>query len=91
MYKWARTDADLETTVAGIPCGAVVIDITVVAPWRGSAYSCPSDLDYYGFEEVDFRLVDRKGYQADWLEKKMSDIEREQISIELIEQYKRSM
>lgn len=33
-----------------IECSA---SVTVVKPWRGSAESCPSSDDYYGYSEVD--------------------------------------
>lgn len=65
--------ATFDSTIAGIPCGILVESYLSVPPWKGSAYDCPSDLDYYGYCEFDFTVLDRKGYVADWLTKKMTD------------------
>lgn len=29
----------------------------VVPPWSGSMYTAPSDLDYYGYTEIDWELL----------------------------------
>lgn len=60
-----------ETTIAGIPCGVVVNHFHTIPRWRGSIYSCPSAEDYYGGDEFDYTILDRKGYPAEWLEKKL--------------------
>jgi len=31
-----------------------------------------SDWDYYGYTDMDFTVLDRKGYKAPWLERKMT-------------------
>lgn len=67
-----KLNPDFETDIAGIPCGIVVDYYLNVPPWRGSAYDCPSDWDYYGYTEFEFTVVDRKGYRADWLAKKLT-------------------
>ena len=43
-----------------------------------------SDVDYYGYEELDFTVYDRKGYKAPWLEKRMSDQDVEKIKTEIV-------
>jgi hypothetical protein len=75
----------IETQVAGIPCIAEITYYNHVEPWSGSAYTCPSDMDYYGYTDVEFQLRDRKGYVAKWLENKMSDKDKENIEQEIIE------
>jgi len=42
----------------------------------------PSDLDFYGFTELDFTILDRKGYPAPWLERKLEKDTKEQESLE---------
>ena len=75
--------ADFDTTISGIPCGVIVRDCIIV---KGSySYNAPSDLDYYGYTEIDFNLLDRKGYAAGWLERKMTEDERAKIEQEIID------
>lgn len=57
-------------TVAGIPAFAMVAHYHHQGPWRGSAHTCPSDHDWYGYTELEFDLYDRKGYRAKWLDEK---------------------
>ena len=74
--KVVRERGDFDSNVQGIPC-QVVIDRCMVV--KGShSYNAPSDLDYYGYSEIEFHLLDRKGYPAAWLERKLrvEDIDR---------------
>ena len=48
-----------------------------------SAYNCPSDSDYYGDEEVEYSVLDRKGYPAAWLERKLTPKEHSRITEEI--------
>jgi hypothetical protein len=75
----------IESRIQGIPCLIEVTTLTVVKPWRGSAQSCPSSDDYYGYSEVEFEVLDRKGYKAAWLERKMTDNDRARIKTEILE------
>lgn len=59
-------------TLAGIPCLLKVERYIKVSPWRGSPHTCPSAADYYGYEEADWEVCDRKGYLAPWLAKKIT-------------------
>ena len=78
-----KVAADFESHVQGIPCGVVIIDCVVVA---GSySYNAPSDVDYHGYAEVEFELIDRKGYPAKWLEKMMTPADIERIDNEIID------
>ena len=79
--------AEIEHTVCGIPCIIGVIDYTSV---KGSySYNAPSDMDYYGYTECDWELLDRKGYRANWLAKKMTSRDEDSIN-EAISNYMES-
>ena len=68
MPNLNKYQAVIETTVAGIPAQIGVVDFTSV---RGSkSRNADSDLDFYGYTEIDFELLDRKGYRAAWLDGK---------------------
>jgi hypothetical protein len=86
-----RECADFETTVAGIPCGVVVTDYVAARPWKQHTFAGagPGDCDPPEYEDVEWRLVDSKGYPAAWLEKKMNDNDVTRITCECIE-FKRS-
>ena len=75
----------LESTISSIPCLINVETVTIVKPWTGSAMSCPSADDYYGYSEVEFTVYDRKGYRAKWLENKMTGDDIERIETEILE------
>lgn len=70
----AKSAYDFESTVAGIPCK---VRVTYATPYVPASWDAPAEGGDFEFE-----LLDRKGYRARWLEKKMSDedvsrIERE--------------
>ena len=69
-----RYIAEIDATVAGIPC---IIGVTDYERYRPAYISGPPE-DCYpsegGYGEYD--LLDRKGYRAAWLERKVKD-ERE--------------
>lgn len=73
--------------INGIPCLIGVISYHVVPPYQGSVYNCPSDLDWYGFTETEYDILDRKGYLASWLEKKATDTDRDRIEVEIKEYF----
>ena len=86
-----RLCADFETTVAGIPCGVVITRYSGARPWRQHTFTGagPGDCDPPEYEEVEWLLVDSKGYPARWLEEKMNDDDATRIERECIE-FKRS-
>ena len=48
--------AEIETRVAGIPC---IIGVTHYESYKGSySYHAASDLDYYGYTECDFVVLE---------------------------------
>lgn len=70
--------AEIEHRVAGIPCLIGVIDYSEV---KGSYNrNADSDMDYYGYTDCEWEILDRKGYRAKWLDKKLSQVEEDQIS-----------
>lgn len=77
-----RVPADFESTIAGIPCGIVVTHYHNTPAHRGSPHTCDSDMDYYGYTEFEFYVVDRKGYKAAWLEKKLTDEDNARLEAE---------
>jgi len=81
-----RQVGDFETRIQGIPC-QIVIDFYERTPGSYN-YNAPSDLDYYGYLDCNFTVLDRKGYPAEWLAKKMTadDISRiEDIAVDYME------
>jgi hypothetical protein len=73
--------AEIKSTVAGIPC---IIGVTEYDSVVGSySYHAASDLDYYGYTECDWEVLDRKGYPAGWLERKMTSSDSERINNEI--------
>ena len=72
-----------KSSVAGIPCLIQPTHITVV---KGSySYNAPSDMDYYGYKEIEFDVLDRRGRYAPWLERKLTDRDRDRIDNEIME------
>lgn len=76
-------DEIIEIRIAGIPATVRLHSYRVVKPWYGSPQSAPSDLDYYGFTEMDYTICDRNGREAPWLERKVDDAEREAIELQI--------
>jgi len=72
---------EISTRVSGIPC---LIGVTSFHRVRGSyAYNAPSDLDYSGYTESDWEVLDRNGRRASWLHRKLTkaDIDRIESAI----------
>ena len=74
---------NIESNVAGIPCLIEILQCTEVKPWTGPIERCPSSDDFYGYTEIAFNVLDRKGYRADWLTKKLSEEDVERIEEEI--------
>jgi hypothetical protein len=61
----------IEYRIAGIPC---LIDVVSFSHVQGSySYNAASDMDYYGYSDIEYTVHDRKGYLAPWLAKKITD------------------
>ncbi len=75
--------AEIESTVAGIPC---LIGVTEFSSVRGSySYNAPSDMDYYGYSESGWEVLDRRGRPAAWLDRKLTGDDRCRIEREIEE------
>ena len=73
--------SDLQTRISGIPCQIEVTSYYPATPmkwFRNGDCAPPED------EEIEFRVLDRKGYPAPWLEKKMNEEDRIRIEKELL-------
>jgi hypothetical protein len=57
--------------VAGIPCQIGVLNYERHAPM--SAREAHSDLEFYGYSEADYVVLDRRGRPAPWLQRKLDD------------------
>ena len=79
-----NTSDCIKSNIAGIPCLIRVISCNVVAANNGSSYLCDDDYDYYGYSDIEFSVLDRKGYKAAWLEKKMTSKDKERIENEIL-------
>ena len=76
--------AEIETRVAGIPC---IVGVTYFESVRGSYnYHAASDMDYHGYTECEFDVLDRRGRKAPWLERKLNDKIIREIEQEIAEQ-----
>lgn len=73
---------NIESHVAGIPCQIQVDYVFVQKPLGRMA---DSDWDCYGYANVEFTVLDRKGYPAPWLERKLTPIDVERIENEILE------
>jgi len=75
-----------DSRIQGIPCQIEVTSYNYTPPWRGNPHECPSDLDYYGYIEAEYIVLDRKGYEASWLAEKITDEDDERIYEEIKEE-----
>jgi len=74
----------INTTIKnGLPCIAVLT-------WYLSAaanYRADNPEDYYGYTDVEFELRTRNDKPANWMDKFMSEKDRQRIEMELIALY----
>jgi hypothetical protein len=86
MPKFTDYIFTVESTVAGIPCTIAVTTCKIV---KGSySYFAASDMDYHGYEDIEYEVLDRKGYLANWLSKKLTKDDDYRIVGEIIDHYK---
>jgi hypothetical protein len=79
MAKPTGFIAEVPFKLHGIPCTIGVLDYFVQAPHRGSAHTCDSDVDFYGYTDVEWQVLDRRGYSAAWLERKLTENDQAKI------------
>ena len=46
---------------------------------------CDSDQDCYGYAEIEFTVLDRRGREAPWLTRKLTPDDVERIETEILE------
>tara|TARA_R110000868_G_C10712251_1_gene750051 strand:- start:330 stop:596 length:267 start_codon:yes stop_codon:yes gene_type:complete len=62
-----------EHRIAGIPCQIGVLNYMYVPPFSKDPHRCETPDEYYGYSEVDYTILDRKGRPAAWLQRKITD------------------
>lgn len=69
---------EFETKVAGIPCICKVLDYTGYKPMRitGTGFGDAEPPEYANLE---FEILDRKGYKARWLEEKVTPEDEDRL------------
>jgi len=82
----SKEQASFSTTVCGIPCGVVVDSYYYHPPSRKCAALCETPEEYYGDEQIEWHLIDRKGYNAEWLFNKMSETDIETLEEKIREE-----
>ena len=76
--------AKIETTVSGIPAIIGVISYESAAP----DYTCrDSDIDFNGYIDIDFEVLDRRGRIAPWLSKKLTATSTERLEEQVIKYF----
>lgn len=71
----------LDTHIQGIPCR---VRVTHFFRQRPLGPSADSDMDCYGYTEIDFDVLDRRSRPAPWIERKMTDADTRAIEQEII-------
>jgi len=74
-----------ETRVAGIPCQCLVTHYSPELPMKitGTGYG---DAEPPEPEEFEFRIMDRRGYPAPWLEAKLTQQDHDRLLQEYLNQ-----
>ena len=76
----------ISATLDGIPCNVRIETYYKQPPMP--ARIAPSDLDAEGYTELEYTFLDRKGYEAPWLQNKfdwLSEEKKEDFEIFLLE------
>ena len=76
----------IEARIQGIPCLVEVLQYEV----HKACFTADSDIDYRGFTVCEFQILDRKGYKASWLERKMTESDEDTILNQIKEAYAES-
>ena len=75
--------SDFDTRISGIPCGILVGKVDITKGTHSSNASCPEE--FYGGSEIEFQVLDSRGYSAPWLEKKLTHADVAQIESAIID------
>ncbi len=74
---------NIESTISGIPC-LIRVGRCIVKSGNYSPQAETPD-EYFGYKEIEFTVLDRKGYPAPWLEKKLTDDDTDRIENQILE------
>jgi predicted glycoside hydrolase/deacetylase ChbG (UPF0249 family) len=77
-----------KSDVGGIPCLIEVTRYVPAVPDTG-LHGRPEDYSPGSDAEIDWNVLDRNGRRAEWLERKLSDVDYDRISEEAIAQMQR--
>ena len=75
---------EIDTRIAGIPCQ---IKIDYYFRQKPLGPQADSDVDCYGYTDAEYTVLDRRGYPAMWLQRKIDQRTADRI-MELIYDYK---
>ena len=73
----------ISVSVKGVPALAHVTHFERHKPWPNPRLA-PSDIDAYGYTEMEYDLYDIKGYPAEWLERKLDRDAQERVEEEIL-------
>lgn len=76
-------DVEIETRICGIPC---VVGVTHYFKARPNPYA-DNDVDYRGYTDCDYEVLNMQGKRISWLEKKMSDADHAKVMTTIDEYY----
>ena len=79
--------ADFTTTVmGGLPIGVVIDNYSGAKPWRQHTFNGagPGDCDPPEDQEIQYRILDRAGYYAEWIHDRMSAKDETDIESECV-------
>jgi len=74
---------NIESTVSGIPC-LIKVGRCIVKKGNYSLRAETPD-EYFWVCEIEFEVLDRKGYPAPWLERKLTDDDTNRIETQILE------
>ena len=60
----------------GISCLLYITSYVHQDPFNGSAQNCDSDLDYYGYEDIEWEVYNLNGFRMKFLEDKCTEEEK---------------
>lgn len=73
------TEDVIDTEIQGIDCFIRVDSYDKVEPYSTNPFNCPSADDYYGYEEMEYTMLDYDLNEAQWLEKRMTARDDEKV------------
>lgn len=81
-----KFNADIDSTISGIPCGIWIGTIDIKEGNYSPRAETPDE--YHGHRDIEFKVLDRSGYPAPWLEAKMTNEDTSRIEGEILESLK---